>query len=276
MGGGTGTGASPGIARVAKELGALTVGIVTRPFLFEGRLRSSRAEAGLHQIKEYVDTLIVIPNQRLFALVEKSTPINDAFMKADEVLLCATKGISDLIMVPGLVNLDFADIRAVMINAGEAIMGTGVAQGHDRGELAARMALQSPLLEELSIEGAKGIIVNITGGPDLTLEDVRLANETIYEAAGTTGNIIFGAVIDENMNGKLFVTVIATGFGHREKSNDPGEEIDLFGFQPEKKNARARRIKPARKIYEKITASDYVGEDLDVPTFLRNQENSLN
>jgi cell division protein FtsZ len=276
MGGGTGTGASPGIARVAKELGALTVGIVTRPFLFEGRLRSSRAEAGLHQIKEYVDTLIVIPNQRLFGLVEKATPINDAFMKADEVLLSATKGISDLIMVPGLVNLDFADVRAVMINAGEAIMGTGVAQGHDRGELAARMALQSPLLEELSIEGAKGIIVNITGGPDLSLEDVRLANETIYEAAGTTGNIIFGAVIDESMNGKLFVTVIATGFGRKERNNEPGEEIDLFGYQPEKKIAKARRIKPSRKIYEKITASDYEGEDLEVPTFLRNQENSLN
>jgi cell division protein FtsZ len=132
------------------------------------------------------------------------------------------------------------------------------------------------LLEELSIEGAKGIIVNITGGPDLSLEDVRLANETIYEAAGASGNIIFGAVIDETMNGKLFVTVIATGFGRKEKTNDPGEEIDLFGYRPEKKSARARRIKPPRKIYEKITASDYVGEDLEVPTFLRNQDGSLN
>jgi len=276
MGGGTGTGASPGIAKIAKELGALTVGIVTKPFLFEGNLRISRADAGLHRIKEFVDTLIVIPNQRLFGLVDKSTPLNDAFMKADEVLLAATKGISDLIMIPGLVNLDFADVRTVMINAGEAIMGTGVAQGHDRGELAARMALQSPLLEDLSIEGAKGIIVNITGGPDLSLEDIRLANETVYEAAGATSNIIFGAVIDERMNGKLFVTVIATGFGRKENNSDPGEEIDLFGYEPEKKYARARRVKTPRKIYEKITASDYVSEDLDVPTFIRNQENSLN
>lgn len=276
MGGGTGTGASPGIAKIAKELGALTVGIVTKPFLFEGNLRISRADAGLHRIKEFVDTLIVIPNQRLFGLVDKSTPLNDAFMKADEVLLAATKGISDLIMIPGLVNLDFADVRTVMINAGEAIMGTGVAQGHDRGELAARMALQSPLLEDLSIEGAKGIIVNITGGPDLSLEDVRLANETVYEAAGATSNIIFGAVIDERMNGKLFVTVIATGFGRKESSNEPGEEIDLFGYEPEKKYARTRRVKTPRKIYEKITASDYAGEDLEVPTFIRNQENSLN
>ncbi len=276
MGGGTGTGASPLVAKIAKDLGALTVGIVTKPFLFEGNLRISRANAGIHQIKDYVDTLIVIPNQRLFALVDKSTPINDAFMRADEVLLSATRGISDLIMIPGLVNLDFADIRAVMFNAGEAIMGTGVAEGHERGEIAARMALQSPLLDDLSIEGARGIIVNITGGPDLSLEDIRLANETVYEAAGTTGNIIFGAVIDERMNGKLFVTVIATGFGKKEKFDEPGEEIDLFGFESEKKSARSRRTKPARKIYEKITASDYVVEDLEVPTFLRNQKNSLN
>jgi len=276
MGGGTGTGASPHIAKIAKEQGALTIGIVTRPFLFEGNLRISRAESGIHQIKEYVDTLLVIPNQKLFALVDKSTPINAAFMKADEVLLSATKGISDLIMVPGLVNLDFADIRAVMINAGEAIMGTGMAEGHDRGELAARMALQSPLLEDLSIEGAKGIIVNITGGPDLSLEDIRLANETVYEAAGAAGNIIFGAVIDDKMNGKLFVTVIATGFGKKEKFDDPGEEIDLFGFESEKRNGKARRIKQPRKIYEKITSSDYVLEDLDVPTFMRNQKNTLN
>lgn len=276
MGGGTGTGASPLVAKIAKDLGALTVGIVTKPFLFEGNLRISRANAGIHQIKDHVDTLIVIPNQRLFALVDKSTPINDAFMRADEVLLSATRGISDLIMVPGLVNLDFADIRAVMVNAGEAIMGTGVAEGHERGEIAARMALQSPLLDDLSIEGAKGIIVNITGGPDLSLDDIRLANETVYEAAGTTGNIIFGAVIDERMNGKLFVTVIATGFGKKEKFDEPGEEIDLFGFEPEKKSARSRRAKPARKIYEKITSSDYVVEDLEVPTFLRNQKNALN
>ncbi|UCC80343.1 MAG: cell division protein FtsZ [Candidatus Zixiibacteriota bacterium] len=276
MGGGTGTGASPLIAKTAKDLGALTVGIVTKPFLFEGNLRISRANSGIHQIKDYVDTLIVIPNQRLFALVDKSTPINDAFMKADEVLLSATRGISDLIMEPGLVNLDFADVRAVMVNAGEAIMGTGVAEGHERGEIAARMALQSPLLDDLSIEGARGIIVNITGGPDLSLDDIRLANETVYEAAGTTGNIIFGAVIDERMNGKLFVTVIATGFGKKEKFDEPGEEIDLFGFEPEKKNVRSRRAKPARKIYEKITSSDYEVEDLEVPTFLRNQKNSLN
>jgi cell division protein FtsZ len=276
MGGGTGTGASPQIAKIAKDQGALTVAIVTRPFLFEGNLRISRAEAGIHRIKDHVDTLIVIPNQRLFALVEKTTRLDDAFMKADEVLLSATRGISDLIMVPGLVNLDFADIKAVMINAGEAIMGTGVAEGDDRGEMAARMALQSPLLDDLSIEGAKGILVNITGGPDLSLEDIRLANETVYEASGVSGNIIFGAVVDEKMNGKLFVTVIATGFGKKEKSDDPGEEIDLFGYESDKRNMRARRSKPERKIYEKITANDYAGEDLEVPTFIRNQKSTLN
>jgi cell division protein FtsZ len=276
MGGGTGTGASPLIARIAKELGALTVGIVTRPFLFEGHLRISRAQAGIHQIKEFVDTLIVIPNQKLFALVDKTTPLNDAFLIADRVLLSATRGISDLIMVPGLVNLDFADIRTVMVNAGDAIMGTGVAEGRDRGELAARMALQSPLLDDLSIEGARGIIVNITGGSDLSLEDVRLANETVFEAAGCSGNIIFGAVIDEKLNGKVYITVIATGFGKKAKAEDPGEEIDLFGYKPGNGIGKMRHIKQPRKIYEKITSSEYVNEDLEVPTFMRNHGNALN
>ncbi len=276
MGGGTGTGASPAIAKIAKEQGALTVGIVTRPFMFEGNQRISRAEAGIHQIKGLVDTLIVIPNQRLFALVEKNTPLNDSFKIADDVLLSATKGISDLIMVPGLVNLDFADVKAVMVDAGEAIMGTGIADGHNRGELAAKIALQSPLLDDLSIAGAKGIIVNITGGPDLSLEDIRLANETVYEAAGSSGNIIFGAVIDDTLDGRVFVTVIATGFGRQEKSNDPGEEIDLFGFAPEKIAARSRKGKRKGKIFQKINSPDYELEDLDVPTFLRNRNNSLN
>lgn len=276
MGGGTGTGASPAIAKMAKEQGALTVGIVTRPFTFEGNQRISRAEAGIHQIKGLVDTLIVIPNQRLFAMVEKNTPINDSFRIADEVLLSATKGISDLIMVPGLVNLDFADVKAVMVDAGEAIMGTGIAEGQNRGELAAKMALQSPLLDDLSIAGAKGIIVNITGGSDLSLEDIRLANETVYEAAGSSGNIIFGAVIDDTLDGKVFVTVIATGFGQKEKSDDPGEEIDLFGFAPEKIAARTRRGRSKGKIFQKINSPDYELEDLDVPTFLRNRNNSLN
>lgn len=276
MGGGTGTGASPHIAKIAKELGALTVGIVTKPFLFEGSLRSSRALAGIHHIKEFVDTLIVIPNQKLLMLVDKATPLNDAFMRADNVLLSATRGISDLIMVPGLVNLDFADIRTVMVNAGDAIMGTGVAEGHDRGELAARMALQSPLLDQLSIEGARGILVNITGGPDMTLEDVRLANETVYEAAGSSANIIFGAVVDHDLSGKVYITVIATGFGKIEKSDDPGEEIDLFGFKPENALDKMKKSRQPRKIYEKITSTDYVNEDLEVPTFMRNHSGALN
>jgi len=176
-------------------------------------------------------------------------------------------------MVPGLVNLDFADIKTVMTNACQAIMGTGIGTGEDRGERAAKMALHSPLLEDLTIEGAKGILVNITGGEDLTLNDVKLVNETIYEAAGNSANIIFGAVIDNALKDKVFVTVIATGFGKKETSNDPGEEIDLFGGTPSKNRIRAKRTRAPRPILQKISASDYTPEDYQIPTYLRNNDN---
>jgi len=277
MGGGTGTGAAPLIAKEARDQGALTIGMVTKPFTFEGHLRNSRADSGIHQMRDFVDTLIVIPNNRLLGMVDRNMPLNDAFMKADEVLLSATKGISDLILIPGLVNLDFADIKTIMLDAGEALMGTGMASGDNRGEIAARMALQSPLLEEISIEGARGVLVNVTGGSDMALFDVSMATETVHEAAGSGANIIFGAVIDDSLNDKIFVTVIATGFGKKTKSDDPGEEIDLFGFKTEGgKRIRTRRARPKRPILDKVTSPNYEDEDFRVPTFIRNVSESNN
>jgi cell division protein FtsZ len=270
MGGGTGTGASPMVAKMAKEMGALTVGIVTKPFLFEGHRRISHAEIGIRSIKESVDTLIVIPNQRLLSVVDKNTLLTDSFMKADEILLSATKGISDLITVPGLVNVDFADVRTVMLNAGEALMGTGIASGDNRGEIAARMALHSPMLEDITIEGARGVLINITGGSDMTIEDIQMATETVYEAAGSQANIIFGAVIDETMAGRLFVTVIAAGFDKRaEEVIEAVQDVDLFGEKAIL--TKGRKARPRRQILEKVISENYVPEDLKIPTFLRNQ-----
>ncbi|HBC46147.1 MAG TPA: cell division protein FtsZ [candidate division Zixibacteria bacterium] len=271
MGGGTGTGASPMVAKIAKEMGALTVGIVTKPFLFEGPRRISQADTGIRQIKEHVDTLITIPNQRLLAVVQKQTLLTDSFMKADEVLLAATKGISDLITVPGLVNVDFADVKTIMHNAGEALMGTGVASGENRGEVAAKMALHSPMLEDVSIEGARGVLINITGGNDLTIDDINLANETVFEAAGSQANIIFGAVIDPAMNDRLFVTVIAAGFDRKGVIEfEAVEDKDLFGL-PASPMSKTRRIRPKRPILEKVTSEDYIPEDFTVPAFMRNK-----
>ena len=216
LGGGTGTGAAPVVAEIAREAGALTVGVVTKPFLFEGRKRMAQADQGLQALKAQVDTLIVIPNQRLLSIVMKDTPLTQAFRMADEVLHQATKGISDLIMVPGLVNLDFADVRTIMGNMGGALMGTGTARGEHRAVEAAHAAVSSPLLEDVSIGGAKGVLINISGGSDLTLFEVSEATEIIHEAAGEDANIIFGAVIDESLLGEVRVTVIATGIGPKE------------------------------------------------------------
>jgi cell division protein FtsZ len=216
LGGGTGTGAAPVVAELAREAGALTVGVVTKPFLFEGRKRMGQADQGLQALKAQVDTLIVIPNQRLLSIVMKDTPLTQAFRMADEVLHQATKGISDLIMVPGLVNLDFADVRTIMGNMGGALMGTGTARGEHRAVEAAHAAVSSPLLEDVSIGGAKGVLINISGGSDLTLFEVSEATEIIHEAAGEDANIIFGAVIDESLSGEVRVTVIATGIGSKE------------------------------------------------------------
>jgi len=212
MGGGTGTGAAPVIAELAKEAGSLTVGIVTRPFLFEGRKRMRQAEQGIGEMRRHVDTMIVVPNERLLAVVGKGIPFQDALKKADEVLLHATQGISSLISVTGLVNVDFADVRTVMSNGGSALMGTGIGRGDNRAMEAAQQAISSPLLDNVSIAGALGVLVNITGGADLTLGEVHQINEIIHDAVGDEAEIIFGAVHEPAMQGEIRVTVIATGF----------------------------------------------------------------
>ena len=224
MGGGTGTGASPIVAEVAKEQGILTIGVVTKPFKFEGPIRISQAESGVALLKEKVDALIIIPNDKLLQVVERQTSIMDAFKVADDVLRQGVKGISDLITVPGLINLDFADVRTIMYEAGSAMMGIGFAAGENRAVEAAERAISSPLLEE-TITGAKGVIFNVTGGSDLTLYEVNDAAEVIYNAVDPDANIIFGAVIDEKLQGEIVITVIATGFKPAEKKFQ--EEIPL-------------------------------------------------
>lgn len=213
MGGGTGTGGAPVVAKIAKELGALTIGVVTKPFIFEGKKRKKQADDGIRELQESVDTLIVIPNQKLLTVASEQTPLLETFRKADQVLLHAVKGISDLINIRGLINLDFADIRTVMAAKGMAIMGSGLASGENRAIEAATQAISSPLLENICIDGATGIIINVTGGPQLTLWEVNEASTLITEAAHPDAEIIFGAVIDEAMGDSVSVTVIATGFG---------------------------------------------------------------
>ncbi len=211
MGGGTGTGAAPIVAEVAKEIGALTVGVVTRPFIFEGRRRASQAEQGIEALQSRVDTLLLIPNDKLLEVISEQTPVQEAFRFADDVLRQGVQGISDIITIPGLVNVDFADVRAVMADAGSALMGIGIGSGKSRAREAANSAISSPLLES-SIEGARGVVFNITGGSDLTLHEVNAAAETIYEVVDPNANIIFGAVIDDRLQGEVRITVIATGF----------------------------------------------------------------
>lgn len=211
MGGGTGTGAAPVIASMAREKDILTVAVVTKPFTFEGRQRMRQAEAGIHELRDHVDTLIVIPNQRLLDVVDKRTPLREAFQVADDVLRQAVQSISDLMLVPGLVNLDFADVRTIMRSQGKAIMGTGLAQGESRAVVAAQRAIESPLLEA-SVHGAQGVLINITGGPDMSLYEVHEASSAVQMAAHPEAQIIFGAVIDEQMRDAIRVTVVATGF----------------------------------------------------------------
>ncbi|MFN7715806.1 MAG: cell division protein FtsZ [Pseudanabaenaceae cyanobacterium] len=228
MGGGTGTGAAPIIAEVAKEAGALTVGVVTRPFMFEGRRRSQQAEEGIAALQSRVDTLIVIPNDKLLAVVAEGTPMQEAFRIADDVLRQGVQGISDIIMIPGLVNVDFADVRAVMADAGSAMMGIGLGSGKSRAREAAMTAISSPLLET-SVEGASGVVFNITGGEDLTLHEVNAAAETIYDVVDPNANIIFGAVIDPRMEGEVRITVIATGFSNVNGQMAPTSQTSRFG-----------------------------------------------
>jgi cell division protein FtsZ len=213
LGGGTGTGAAPVLASLASELGALTVAVVTKPFKFEGKKRQIQAERGLEALRDCVDTIITIPNERLLTIIDRTTPLTDAFCTADDVLRQAIQGISDLILVPGLINLDFADVKTIMAGMGLAMMGTGVAEGQDRAVEAARRAISSPLLEGASVNGARGVIINVTGGPDLSLVEVNEASCIVQEAADEDANIIFGAVVDPALKGRVKITVIATGFG---------------------------------------------------------------
>src|ERR1700674_551202 len=213
LGGGTGTGAAPVIASLASELGALTIAVVTKPFKFEGKKRQLQAERGLEALRDCVDTIITIPNERLLTLIDRTTPLMEAFATADDVLRQAIQGISDLIIVPGLINLDFADVKTIMSGMGMAMMGTGIAEGPDRAMEAARRAISSPLLEGAPVNGARGVIINVTGGPDLSLVEVSEASLIIQEAADEDANIIFGAVVDPQIKGRIKITVIATGFG---------------------------------------------------------------
>ncbi|MBA2476535.1 MAG: cell division protein FtsZ [Actinobacteria bacterium] len=257
-GGGTGTGAAPVLAELSRELGALTVGVVTRPFAFEGRRRADQAERGIDELRERVDTLIVIENDRLLQVVERDTSIISAFRLADDILRQGVQGITDLITVPGLVNLDFADVRTIMRDAGSALMGIGTATGEERAAEAARAAVSSPLLES-SIEGATGVLLNITGGNEIGLFEVNEAAEVVTSAADPNANIIFGAVIDESLGDEVRVTVIATGFGaRRRKRRDESRPIEP---------AVSTRLAPRR---ERDRDRDADGEDVfDVPPFLR-------
>ncbi|MBD3299682.1 MAG: cell division protein FtsZ, partial [candidate division Zixibacteria bacterium] len=289
LGGGTGTGAAPVVAELAKQQGALTVAIVTLPFEFEGKHRHTRAMQGLAELRTKVDTLICIRNQRLLSIVDKTTRLTDAFNVCDEILHQATKGIADLITVPGLINCDFADVRTVMREMGDAIMGTGRADGEGKSKEAARAAIHSPLLEDVSIVGARGVLVNITGGMDLALHDVHEATTIISEAAGDDANVIFGAVIDPRLDDEIRVTVIATGFGaHQEtpqepeveetlplpkssRTRTPGGMIDMFGT--ERTNVGTNRIRGLAMGETDALRQPQLADDdpdnLEVPAFVR-------
>jgi cell division protein FtsZ len=305
LGGGTGTGAAPVIASLATELGALTVAVVTKPFRFEGRKRQVQAERGLEQLRDCVDTIITIPNERLLTIIDRSTPLTDAFSTADDVLRQAIQGISDLILVPGLINLDFADVKTIMSGMGFAMMGTGVGEGQDRAVEAARRAISSPLLEGASVNGARGVIINVTGGPDLSLVEVSDASTIVQEAADEDANIIFGAVVDKALTNKVKITVIATGFDHVKAERSPAHAptqtpVDMSAYSsplrldpPSAAQPRASIVRrPAIDMPVAIVRPVAVGQnggqtpaepesslgefdlnlDLDVPAFLRRSE----
>lgn len=269
MGGGTGTGAAPVIAEIAREIGALTVGVVTRPFTFEGRKRSSQAAGGIASLKEKVDTLIVIPNDRLLEIVDKNTPMLEAFREADNVLRQGVQGISDLIAVPGLINLDFADVKTIMSDKGSALMGIGVATGENRATEAAKKAISSPLLET-SIVGAQGVLMNITGGSNLSLYEVHEAAEIVSGASDQEVNMIFGSVINENLKDEIIVTVIATGFDDEEnttvsKPQRPGKPVAGKKHSAQQDENTFMERQPQQQPESVDT--------LDIPTFLRNRRN---
>ena len=281
MGGGTGTGSAPVIARLAREAGALTVGVVTKPFQFEARRKMAQAEEGLRELKNAVDALITIPNQRLLSIANKTTSLKEAFQKADEVLLQAVRGISELITVHGLINLDFADVRSIMAEMGMAMMGAATASGESRAVEAAQRAISSPLLEDVSIKGARGLLINVTGGPDMSLYEVNEAASLIQEEAHEDANIIFGAVIDESLQDEVRVTVIATGFGDMEaRFFTPPRVAPPPQVTAPVQSAPTRPVEPAEPIAPpaqvKLFANKpvrrlglIVDDGLDVPTFKR-------
>jgi cell division protein FtsZ len=299
MGGGTGTGAAPVIAELSKEVGALTVGIVTRPFLFEGRKRMRQAEMGINEMRKHVDTMIVVPNERLLAVVGKGIPFQDALKKADEVLLHATQGISSLISVTGLVNVDFADVKTVMQSGGSALMGTGIGRGENRATEAAQQAIASPLLDNVSISGSTGVLINITGGGDLTLGEVHQINEVIHEAVGDDAEIIFGAVHEPAMQGEIRVTVIATGFDraiqgaiaadthapltakgvipiNQRGVARPATPVTPRPVQPvdtvrRPANVQATQLRNVGGVGQSAVASEQELNDMEIPTFIRRQ-----
>ncbi|MBR3613999.1 MAG: cell division protein FtsZ [Clostridia bacterium] len=260
MGGGTGTGAAPVVAATAKEMGILTIGVVTKPFTFEGKKRLAQAERGIASLKGKVDTLVVIPNDKLLQVIDRKTSMIEAFRMADDVLRQGVQGISDLISVPGVINLDFADVRTIMLNQGMAHMGIGCASGENRAEDAAKQAIQSPMLET-SIEGARGIIINITGGSDMGLHEANTAAELVQRSADPEANIIFGTVIDESMGDELQITVIATGF-EKEEERRPGSQYENIV-------ADAWRKRSSNTITSNTSSSNDSNGDLDIPTFLR-------
>jgi cell division protein FtsZ len=281
MGGGTGTGAAPVVAAIAKELGALTVACVTKPFQFEGPRRMRQADAGIQELRGIVDTLLTIPNQRLLTVVEKGTSLQEAFKVADSVLQQAVQGISDLILVPGLINLDFADVRTIMSGMGMALMGTGIGRGEHRAVDAAQKAIASPLLEETSIQGARGVLINITGGSDLTLHEVNEAASTVAEAAEGDANIIVGAVVEESLGDEIRVTVIATGFDDARGAIQPmaaagagaggaagPRTVDLKAYRGGDRPSPWRR---PRVDAVRADGLDAMTDDLDIPAFLRRQ-----
>ena len=306
MGGGTGTGAAPAIAAISKELGILTVGVVTQPFMFEGPMRKKRADKGIKELKKNCDTLLVIPNETLLEITDLKATVKESFKIADTVLLQATKGISDLINVPGLINLDFADVSRVMQDGGEAIMGSGIARGEERAILAAQEAINSPLLQNKSIKGARGVLINITSSEDLGIHELNQASDLIYKAAGYDsdndydqehGEIIHGFTIDNSLNDEVRVTVIATGLDQPEQQqpqnvqeiqtkerryqipdhdyNNPQTSIDILNSN--KSESVMENDKPAESINEEISTVEnsedipVFGDDLDVPTYLRNR-----
>lgn len=276
LGGGTGTGGAPVIAGIAKESGALTVAVVTKPFQFEGKRRDRQAEHGIEELRKIVDTLIVIPNQRLLSMGGRNMSLIEAFKKADDILYHAVKGISDLILIPGLINLDFADVRNIMSEMGLALMGTGIARGENRAIEAAQRAISSPLLEDNSIQGARGVLLNITGGPDMSLYEINEASSLIQAEAHDEANIIFGTVVDETMGDEVRITVIATGFEENEKRKQEmpaGPKLSSYKREDLSTPAFMRKGKTAenQNVVRMGMIDDQDNVDFEVPAFLRKQ-----